>query len=51
MKESTTIREALRRFEEDTGEKAHEATEVKLIGLHPPIEKTDANLQTLVACE
>ncbi|XP_042205370.1 dynein axonemal light chain 1-like isoform X2 [Homarus americanus] len=47
----TTIREALRQWEENTGEKATEAVEVKLIGIYPPIEKLDNALQTLVNCE
>ncbi|XP_069180603.1 dynein axonemal light chain 1 [Procambarus clarkii] len=47
----TTIREALRQWEENTGERAAEATEVKLIGLYPPIEKLDSALQVLVNCE
>ena len=48
---STSTREALRQWEENTGEKASEATEVKLIGLQPPMEKLDASLQNLTACE
>ncbi|XP_045127208.1 dynein axonemal light chain 1-like [Portunus trituberculatus] len=48
---STSTREALRQWEENTGEKAGEAIEVKLIGLQPPIEKLDASLQNLTACE
>lgn len=44
-------KEALRQWEENTGEKVDEAKEVKLIGLQPPIEKLDTSLQALVACE
>ncbi|XP_069988136.1 dynein axonemal light chain 1 isoform X2 [Penaeus vannamei] len=47
----TTVREALKQWEEGTGQKAAEALEVKLIGLYPPIEKLDSSLQTLVNCE
>ena len=35
----TTIKQALKKWEEATGKKAAEATEVKLIGVYPPIEK------------
>ncbi|XP_066964248.1 dynein axonemal light chain 1-like [Macrobrachium rosenbergii] len=48
---STTIKEAIRQWEEATGEKAAEAKEVKLIGQYPPIEKLDSALQNLVNCE
>ena len=51
MKENTSIREALRQWEEDSGQKSHEAIEIKLIGIHPPIDKMDASLQTLTMCE
>ncbi|KAB7507011.1 Dynein light chain 1, axonemal [Armadillidium nasatum] len=51
MKESTSVREAIRQWEEEFGQKAHEAKEVKLIGLYPPIDKTDPSLQTLINCE
>ena len=37
--------------EEKTGAKASEATVVKLIAQMPPIEKMDASLSTLSACE
>ncbi|TPP67177.1 Dynein light chain 1 axonemal [Fasciola gigantica] len=37
--------------EEKTGLKASEAKEVKLYAQYPPIEKTDASLSTLQACE
>ncbi|XP_042879681.1 dynein axonemal light chain 1-like [Penaeus japonicus] len=47
----TTVREALKQWEEGTGQKAGEALEVKLIGLYPPIEKLDSSLQALVNCE
>nr|XP_053643296.1 dynein axonemal light chain 1-like [Cherax quadricarinatus] len=41
----------MRQWEENTGEKASDAVEVKLIGLYPPIEKLDSSLQALVNCE
>nr|CAH8876130.1 unnamed protein product [Trichobilharzia regenti] len=51
MDKPTTIKEAIRKWEEKTGLKASEATEVKLYAQYPPIEKTDASLSTLVKCE
>ena len=33
----TTIKAALKKFEETTGVKPSEATEIKLIGVYPPI--------------
>ena len=48
---STSMREAIRQWEDYTGEKATEAKEVRLIGIYPPIEKTDPSLQNLVNCE
>lgn len=48
---ATTIKEALVKWEEKTGEKASEATAVKLYGQIPPIEKMDATLSNLVNCE
>ncbi|RXN19112.1 dynein light chain axonemal [Labeo rohita] len=48
---ATTIKEALVKWEEKTGEKASEATAVKLYGQIPPIEKMDASLSNLVNCE
>lgn len=47
----TTIKEALAKFEEKVGKKASECTEVKLCAQLPSIEKMDASLSTLVACE
>ncbi|XP_059376601.1 dynein axonemal light chain 1-like [Carassius carassius] len=51
MAKATTIKEALVKWEEKTGEKASEATAVKLYGQIPPIEKMDATLSNLVNCE
>ena len=42
----TTIKQALKKWEEATGKKGAEATEVKLIGVYPPIEKV--KLETLL---
>ncbi|OON23568.1 leucine Rich repeat-containing domain protein, partial [Opisthorchis viverrini] len=47
----TTIKEAIKKWEEKTGQKASEAKEVKLYAQYPPIEKLDASLSTLTACE
>ncbi|KAF8566441.1 hypothetical protein P879_09379 [Paragonimus westermani] len=51
MDKPTTIKEAIKKWEEKTGLKASEAKEVKLYAQYPPIEKTDASLSTLSACE
>ncbi|XP_028678199.1 dynein axonemal light chain 1 [Erpetoichthys calabaricus] len=51
MAKSTTIKEALVKWEEKSGQKAAEAKEVKLYAQIPPIEKMDASLYTLVNCE
>ncbi|KAM8920858.1 dynein axonemal light chain 1 [Pelodytes ibericus] len=48
---ATTIKEALAKWEEKSGQKAAEAKEVKLYAQIPPIEKMDASLSTLVNCE
>ena len=47
----TTIKAALKKWEETTGKKAGEAVEVKLIGVYPPIEKMDHTLAALTSCE
>ncbi|KAJ0008530.1 hypothetical protein NQD34_015945 [Periophthalmus magnuspinnatus] len=51
MAKATTVREALTKWEEKTGEKANEAKAVKLYGQVPPIEKMDASLSMLSSCE
>ncbi|NP_001087953.1 dynein light chain 1, axonemal [Xenopus laevis] len=51
MAKATTIKEALAKWEERTGQKAGEAKEVKLYAQIPPLEKMDASLSTLVNCE
>ncbi|VDM01244.1 unnamed protein product [Schistocephalus solidus] len=59
---ATTIKEAIAKWvsefysnfiikEEKTGQKASEATEVKLYAQYPPIEKMDAGLSALSNCE
>jgi len=39
----TTIKQALKKWEEATGRKSGEAKEIKLIGVYPPIEKVLAD--------
>ncbi|MEQ2223424.1 Dynein light chain 1, axonemal [Ilyodon furcidens] len=51
MAKTTTMKEALNKWEEKTGEKTNEAKEIKLYGQIPPIEKMDASLSTLTCCE
>ncbi|XP_075814637.1 dynein axonemal light chain 1-like [Microtus pennsylvanicus] len=48
---ATTIKEALSRWEEKTGQRPSEAREIKLYAQIPPIEKMDASLSTLANCE
>ena len=47
----TTIKAALKRWEEATGKKAGEAKEIKLIGVYPPIEKMEGPFHLLINCE
>ncbi|XP_021102299.1 dynein light chain 1, axonemal isoform X1 [Heterocephalus glaber] len=51
MAKATTIKEALARWEEKTGQRPSEAKEIKLYAQIPPIEKMDASLSTLANCE
>ncbi|XP_075993708.1 dynein axonemal light chain 1 [Genypterus blacodes] len=51
MAKALTVKEALAKWEEKTGEKASEAKELKLYYQTPPIEKMDASLSTLTNCE
>merc|ERR1711976_548871 len=51
MSKGTTIKDALARCEEKNGKKAAEEATVQLIMQIPPIEKMDASLSTLGACE
>ncbi|XP_011617263.1 dynein axonemal light chain 1 isoform X2 [Takifugu rubripes] len=51
MAKSTSVKEALSKWEEKSGEKATEAKDIKLYGQIPPIDKMDASLSTLSKCE
>nr|XP_046229262.1 dynein axonemal light chain 1 isoform X1 [Scatophagus argus] len=51
MAKATTVKEALVKLEEKSGEKVSEAKAIKLYGQIPPIEKMDASLSTLTNCE
>ncbi|XP_054470071.1 dynein axonemal light chain 1 isoform X1 [Anoplopoma fimbria] len=48
---ATTVKEALVKLEEKSGEKVSESKAIKLYGQVPPIEKMDASLSTLTICE
>ncbi|XP_061698759.1 dynein axonemal light chain 1 isoform X2 [Syngnathoides biaculeatus] len=48
---ATTVKEALAKWEEKTGEKSSEATVVRLYGQIPPIEKLDSTLSKIPNCE
>ena len=47
----TSIKAAIKKWEEATGSKASEAQEIKLIGVYPPIEKMEGPFHLLVNCE
>ena len=47
----TTIKAALKKWEEATARKAGEAREIKLIGVYPPIEKMEGPFHLLINCE
>lgn len=47
----TSIRDAIKKWEEKNGQSASDALEVSLIFQWPPIEKMDHNLGNLVKCE
>ena len=47
----TTCRDALKAWEQKTGQIATEAKEIKLICQIPSIEKMDDSLNTLFICE
>lgn len=51
MAKATTIKEALKRWEDKTKENAMEAKAIELQFQWPPIEKMDNTLSTLVNCE
>ncbi|XP_054652415.1 dynein axonemal light chain 1 [Dunckerocampus dactyliophorus] len=48
---ATTLKEALAKWEEKTGEKCSEATVVKLYNQIPPLEKLDNTLSKIPKCE
>lgn len=50
MAKATTIKDAIKKFEETKGVVAAETEKIELIGQCPPIEKMDATLSTLKAC-
>ncbi len=47
----TTIKAAIKKWEEATGKKAGESKEIKLIGVYPPIEKMEGPFHLLINCE
>ncbi|KAM3955260.1 dynein axonemal light chain 1 [Aphomia sociella] len=51
MAKATTIKEAIKKWEDKTGLQAATATEVSLIFQWPPIEKMDNTLSCLTNCE
>lgn len=51
MAKATTIKEAIKKWEDKTGQHAATAKEVSLIFQWPPIEKMDNTLACLVNCE
>ena len=51
MNKATTIKEAIKKWEEKSGQHAAQATEVSLIFQWPPIEKMDNSLSSLTTCE
>lgn len=48
---ATTIKEAIKKWEDKSGHQAATATEVSLMFMWPPIEKMDNTLATLTNCE
>ncbi|XP_062503741.1 dynein axonemal light chain 1-like [Corticium candelabrum] len=50
MSKGTSLKDAVAKWSEKTGQKASEATEVALYCQYPPLDKLDASLNTLVAC-
>ena len=47
----TTIKAALKKWEEATGKRATEAKAIKLIGIYPPIERMEGPFHLLTHCE
>ena len=50
MSKGTSIREAIKKWEQATGKKPEEADEVKLVGLIPPIDRMDEHLNVFENC-
>lgn len=51
MAKATTVKDALKRWEDQTKKNSTECTEIGLQFQWPPIEKLDNTLSTLVNCE
>ncbi|XP_076441234.1 dynein axonemal light chain 1-like [Babylonia areolata] len=51
MNKACTTKDALAKWQERTGIQLGEATEVKLCGMNPPLEKMDNGLGQLTKCE
>lgn len=51
MSKATTIKEALKRWEDKHKQNSAEATDIQLQFQWPPIEKMDNTLSLLVNCE
>lgn len=51
MAKASTIKEAIKRWEDKSGLQSATATEVSLMFQWPPIEKMDNTLATLTNCE
>lgn len=51
MAKATTIKEAIKRWEDNTKQNSADATEIGLQFQWPPIEKLDNTLSTLTKCE
>ena len=48
---STSIKKALQKWEEASGQKASEAKEIKLNAQYPPITKMEGPFHQLIQCE
>jgi hypothetical protein len=44
---TTSLREAIKQWEDNNNIKISDVEEVKLVGLYPPLEKLDQHMQTL----
>jgi dynein light chain 1, axonemal len=47
----TPMKDAVKYWEKKTGEKIISATEIKLNGIFPPLDRMDPMISTFVACE